>query len=344
MKILYAVQATGNGHISRAMELLPFLKEYGEVDLFLSGSNSTLQLDAPIRYRSKGISLFYDCNGQLDIWKMLSHFHPLHIYQMTKDLPVEKYDVVLNDFEAITSLACARKKIPSIQFGHQASFQSKKTPRPEKINNLGEWILLHYAKATHYFGLHFECYDKNIYSPVIKKQIREAEPTNKGHITVYLPAYCMNQLQSCFSRFSDLRFEIFAHEIKSPTREHNIVWMPVSKDIFNKSMIGCDGMITGGGFETPAEGLYLKKKMIAIPISGQYEQQCNAAALKRIGVPVLKSLEELTIEFFENWHSQNKCPDIRYKHTTEEIVEELMNKVIRDPHQLDIPYPESVFY
>jgi len=38
MKILYAVQATGNGHIARAIEMMPHLQKYGEVDVFLSGS------------------------------------------------------------------------------------------------------------------------------------------------------------------------------------------------------------------------------------------------------------------------------------------------------------------
>jgi UDP:flavonoid glycosyltransferase YjiC (YdhE family) len=34
MRIFYAVQATGNGHISRAMELLPELEKMGQVDIF----------------------------------------------------------------------------------------------------------------------------------------------------------------------------------------------------------------------------------------------------------------------------------------------------------------------
>ena len=71
MKIFYAVQATGNGHISRAMTLLPYLQQYGTVDIFLSGDNSNLQLDAPIKYRSKGISLYYNCKGGLDYWQMI---------------------------------------------------------------------------------------------------------------------------------------------------------------------------------------------------------------------------------------------------------------------------------
>ena len=69
MKILYAVQATGNGHISRAMELLPYLNEYGEVDIFLSGANSSLDFNFPIKYRSKGLSLYYTCKGKLDYTK-----------------------------------------------------------------------------------------------------------------------------------------------------------------------------------------------------------------------------------------------------------------------------------
>ena len=58
----------------------------------------------------------------------------------------------------------------------------------------------------------------------------------------------------------------------------------MNKTLFNQSLIHCTGIITGGGFETPAEALHLGKKLMAIPIRGQYEQQCNAAALKEMGV------------------------------------------------------------
>jgi len=40
-------------------------------------------------------------------------------------------------------------------------------------------------------------------------------------------------------------------------------------------------MITAGGFESTSECLYLGKKMLVIPIKGQYEQLCNCAALRR---------------------------------------------------------------
>ena len=147
------------------MELMPYLEQYGEVDIFLSGSNSNLAFDLPVKYRSKGVSLFYGNRGGLDYQKMLKAFNPVRIWNEAKQLPVEKYDVVINDFESITSLACRLKNIDSVGFGHQASFQSEKTPRPLRKDFAGELVLKNYATASAYIGLHFEQYDDFIYSP-----------------------------------------------------------------------------------------------------------------------------------------------------------------------------------
>ncbi|MBC7947270.1 MAG: glycosyl transferase, partial [Chitinophagaceae bacterium] len=145
MKILYAVQATGNGHISRAMALLPHLQRLGDVDIFLSGDNSNLSLNAPIKYRSKGLSLYFNNSGGLDYSRIIRNFRPLELRREIADLPVEKYDLVINDFEFITSASCAKKGISSVQVGHQASFRSPLTPRPAQKSRMGEWLLLNYS-------------------------------------------------------------------------------------------------------------------------------------------------------------------------------------------------------
>ena len=71
MKIFYAVQATGNGHISRAIELLPYLRKHGRVDVFLSGNNANLQVGLEPKFISKGLSLHYASNGGLDYQKLI---------------------------------------------------------------------------------------------------------------------------------------------------------------------------------------------------------------------------------------------------------------------------------
>ncbi len=324
MKIFYAIQATGNGHISRAMEILPHLEQYGNVDIFLSGSNSNLQMNANVQYRSKGVSLFYTGNGGLSYIDTAKSLQPKRIYNEVKNLPVEKYDLVINDFESITAMACAYKKVKSINFGHQASFMSASTPRPKHKDFIGELVLKNYARATKYVGLHFEQYDDFILPPIVKNNIWNATPKNDGHITVYLSSYADSTLANHLTLLKDFQFHVFSKEVKVKSQVGNICYMPIDKNAFNESLINCHGIITGAGFETPAEALYLQKKILAIPIKGQYEQLCNGAALEQLGVKTIKTLDNnFAISFYE-WVNSNTQLQVTYTKNTHAIVDAMM--------------------
>jgi uncharacterized protein (TIGR00661 family) len=325
MKIFYAVQATGNGHISRAMELLPYLQQYGEVDIFLSGSNSNLAFNGAVKYRSKGLSLFYSKSGGMSYGKTALHFNPIRLLKEARSLPVEKYDVVINDFESITALACGMKKIPSVNFGHQASFQSPKVPRPAAKDFLGEWVLKNYARASQYIGLHFDCYDDFIFSPIIKQEILHADPTDQGYITVYLPSYPDEHLMKHLTMRKKMQFRVFSRTTKAPAVHNNITFLPVDKQLFNESLINCSGIITGAGFETPAEALYLGKKLMVLPIKRQYEQQCNAAALAQLGVMKISAVDEDFSNHLVHWMNNCREIELNFSYTTQSIVEHLFN-------------------
>jgi uncharacterized protein (TIGR00661 family) len=324
MKIFYAIQATGNGHISRAMEIMPYLKQYGEVDVFLSGSNSNLDAALPVKYRSRGVSLFYGNRGGLDYWKMLKEFSPVRIWREAKELPVEKYDVVLNDFESITSLACRMKKVPSVNFGHQASFMSAHTPRPKKKDLMGEWVLQKYATAEKQVGLHFEPYDDFIFPPIIKEEILKASPVDKGHITVYLSHYSDEVVRKALEKITEVPFEVFSKKVKQPTVAGNVTFIPIDSQAFNKSMINAHGIITGAGFETPAEALYLGKKLMCLPIKGQYEQLCNAEAIKNFGVPVIDVIGDHFDTAIQDWLAAPPPRRLTLSHNTYAIVQQVI--------------------
>jgi uncharacterized protein (TIGR00661 family) len=326
MKILYSIQATGNGHIARAAELLPFLQRYGKVDVFLSGSNSSLDTSLPVKFKSKGLSLFYGNSGGLNYWKMLKAFSPIRILQEARSLPVEKYDLVLNDFESVTSLACKLKNVPFIHFGHQASFHSEHTPRPAKKDIAGECILKQYAFSKHNIGLHFKKYDDFIYSPVIKEKILKADSVDDGHITVYLPHYSDAVLEKFLVPLKDVCFHVFSKTKKNTERYKNILFMPVNNESFTQSMINSHGVITGAGFETPAETLFLGKKLICVPIQGQYEQRCNAQAIRDFNVPVVNSIDESFPSVITNWLNGAQPEALPLQHATAAIIEAVMEK------------------
>jgi len=325
LKIFYAVQATGNGHIARAVELLPYLQQYGEVDVFLSGSNSNLNTSSlPVKYRSKGVSLFYGNRGGLDYWKMWKEISLKRIYQEAKQLPVEDYDIVINDFECITSLACKMKKVSSVNFGHQASFVSKNTPRPKRKDIAGELVLQHYATAESYVGLHFKGYDDFVFSPIIKDEILKAIPTNQGHVTVYLSHYSDEVVLQSLKHCTDIPFHIFSKTKKEVQTIGNIKFIPVSNEAFNKSMINARGVITGAGFETPAEALYMGKQLMCLPIRGQYEQLCNAAALKDFGVPIVDKLPTDFSAAIHNWLNNTQQKQLALTQSTYQIVQHVI--------------------
>ncbi|WP_396186068.1 glycosyltransferase family protein [Flavobacterium sp.] len=301
MKIFYAIQATGNGHISRAIQLYPYLQKFGDVDFFLSGNYASLNVDLPIKYKSDGCSLHYSKCGGLDYWGIAKNIQPIQMYKDAKSLPLKDYDVVINDFDSITSLACKIQKVHSVQFGHQASFISENTPRPEKKSIMGEMILKHYAPSPKHIGLHFEKYDSFIRPPIIKDEIVQAQPKDLKHITVYLPSFDKDCLEKAFHKLQDIEFHWFLNDIKTKHSVGNITYFPVNQKFFNESLITCQGIITGGGFETPAEALYLRKKVLSIPIRNHYEQECNAAALKKMGVPVVYEVGDNFDEIIKNW-------------------------------------------
>lgn len=341
MKIFYAVQATGNGHISRAMEILPHLSRYGQVDVFLSGSNATLKADLPIILRNKGISLHYTSKGRINLLKTLCNIDPLHIARCARELPLKQYDLVINDFESITSLACKWQNVPSVHFGHQASFRSSGTPRPQSRSVAGEAILRYYASGTLSVGLHFAPYDQYILPPVIKTEIWNARPTQQEYICVYLPSYADKTLIPYFSSIKDRQFHLFSRQVKSIQKIQNCTLYPVDKTLFSQSLIHCTGIITNAGFETPAEAMLLNKKIMAIPIGGQYEQRCNAAALAALGVYTPDTLDRQFTEKVRQWLD---LPDVAYDHSfnrpTSSIIDEMMqiaakeNVFISRSHQL----------
>ena len=334
MKIFYAVQATGNGHISRASEIIPFLKKYGQTDVFLSGNNYSLKNNLPIAYRSKGMSLCYDKNGGVDLKKTISSIRFKKIWTEAKHLPIEKYDLIINDFECITSLACRIKKIPSIHFGHQASFQSKKVPRPDKKELIGEWVLKNYARGSRNIGLHFKSYDQNIFSPIIKESILQAEPKDNGHITVYLNHYSDQLIIEHLSKLINYKFELFSNYTSDPYTLNNIKVFPINRELFNQSLITCHGIITGAGFETPSEALYLGKKLMVIPLRGQYEQQCNSKALEDFNVISVAELDEYFPTYFNKWIFQETQLNLTLGHSTEQIIELMIDepkKIFTEP-------------
>lgn len=312
MKILYAIQGTGNGHIARAEDVIPVLKQYGELDLFVSGAQADIKLPYPVKYKSKGLSFFFGKNGGIDFYKTFKNNSSKEVYKEIKKFPVDKYDLVINDFEPITAWACKKREIPCVGLSHQSALLSHKIPTPKKIDPVGEWVVHNYAPVDKYVSFHFDRYDTDMFTPVIRSAVKNATPSDKGHYTVYLPAYDDKKLVPLLSRLPQVKWHIFSKHAKKAYHIGRLSVYPVNKEEFAESMTSATGVLCGAGFETPAEAIFLGKKLMVVPMKSQLEQHYNAASLKQLGVPVLKKLKKKNIDKISEWIDGDKRVSIQY--------------------------------
>lgn len=324
MKVLYAIQGTGNGHMSRAIDLVPELKKHCNLDILVSGYQSEVEPPFTIKYKLNGLSFIFGKRGGIDF---IETFRRAKIFRLLHDIysiDLKEYDLIINDFEPITAWAAKLKGLPCLSLSHQAAVIHPKSPKPPTKDLLGTIVLKYYAPASKSIGFHFKSFAKNISTPIIKKEIRDLKTSNHNHNLVYLPSFDHAFLAQIFEKIPETNWHIFSkHTKKAFNIGQNVNVYPIGKEQFLKSLASCKGVLCGAGFELPSEALTLGKKLLVVPMSGQYEQHCNAAGLNELGI---KSINTLTIEqldLLKKWNDSGKPLEINYPDQLQELVQEI---------------------
>ena len=224
--------------------------------------------------------------------------------------------MVISDFEPVSAWAALTRNIPCVELSHQAAVAHPLSPKADTIKPIGNYILNHYCPTKKKYGFHFNSYDETIFTPLIRKSIRQIETSNEPHYTVYLPAYHDDVIAKVLANFK-IEWHVFSK---------------YAKEIYtvDKSLAQCSGILCGAGFELPAEALFLGKKLMVIPMIGQYEQLCNAASLKKLGITVLNELSLIHFRTIQNWLTITQPIQITYQDQTEQIIETIIHDFERN--------------
>lgn len=323
MKVLYAIQGTGNGHLARATEIVPILKSMADTDVLLSGTQADLKVPFKIDYRFSGLSFIVGKNGGVDLWKTLRVMPVMHFLKDIRQLSVNNYDVVISDFEPVSAWACKLRGKECIGLSHQNAVLHHSALKPEFNDLFGKMILKHYSPVSFKYGFNFKPFSPSIFPPVIRHDIRNAESTRKPHYTVYLPAYSDQQIQNVLSGIPGTEWQVFSKHSKTSYKTGNVHFQPVSLSEFSKSFLSCTGLLCTAGFEGPAEAIYMGKKLCVIPMKKQYEQYCNAAYLKSMGIKVLDHFSDSAPELAD-WIQNSPTLEIKFPDITREILENIL--------------------
>lgn len=321
MKVLYAFQGTGNGHVARAQEIIPILKKYASVDTLISGHQSQLQTDFPIDFKHQGVSLLYNKTGGISYRKILFENNFLKAVGVIQQIKLNQYDLIINDYEPLTAWACKLRNLKMLELSHQASMSFKETPKPVQKSFLGEKLLEHYCPSKDKIGFHFDTYHPQIKKPVIRRKIRNLNPSKKGFYLVYLPSFSDENIMRVLRQIS-VEWKVFSKYTKIHKKVSNVEIYPIDEKYFLQFFESCDGILCSAGFEGPAEALFMDKKLFVIPIHNQYEQECNACALDKMGIPNSKIL---SVEDIRNWVDSDIHFKVDYPDDIEEII---LNEVL----------------
>ncbi len=290
MKILYGVQATGNGHITRARVLGPALIDRGaEVDFLFSGraKDQLFNMEPFGDFQCRQGLTFSMSKGRVELWKTLVGNDYRQLYRDIKRLDLSGYDLVVSDFEPVTAWAARKQGVESVGIAHQYAFLN---PLPDR----SIWRFLKpqmklFAPVRDAVGLHWDSFGGHCLPPLIQPPM--FTPTQvQGKYVVYLPHDDLAELQQALKSYAGQQFYIYC-AVKERSEQGNLVFCPFSRNGFQQDLASCEGVICNAGFGLLSEAMQYGKKILCLPQAGQPEQISNArilAGLKR-GV-VVKSL------------------------------------------------------
>lgn len=284
MRLLYGIQGTGNGHLSRARELVPALRQRGvDVDILCSGRAAEDYFDMqPFgSYQLRRGLSFVSRDGRVDLLGTWRHNRLTEFVRDVRTLSLRGYDAVLSDFEPVTAWAARRAGVPSLSISHQAAFLS---PIPTEGDNAFNRLLMRqFAPVQHSVGLHWFHYNSPILPPIIATRCID-DVTDNGRVVVYLPFEDLPVIRAWLHQCPQADFDCFHPQVKSEMVIKNIRLMPISLGGFRAALHACHGVIANAGFELPSEAMVLGKKLLLKPLYGQFEQQSNMLALELLGL------------------------------------------------------------
>ncbi len=325
MKVLYSFLGVGNGHASRARELIPELQKHCTVTIASSGRCVEVSSDLPVDLHFRGLGFYFGKTGGIDLGKTFWELAALPgLIRDIRRIPIQSYDLVINDCEPVTAYAARRWGVPLVSMSHQASFASPKTPRAKPVNFVHEAIMKKYAPFKYKIGFHFDRYDSFIETPVIRSGVRMIQPHDTGHVLVYLPAYDESHIIEVLRQLPEIRWEVFSKHAEYEFTFGNVSIRKINNERYLESLAGAHGVLTGGGFETPSEAIFLGKRLFVIPQHGQYEQQCNAAALQLKGIPTDRRLSAATIPKLRRWLRSTQPTRELYPEHTSRVVQKAL--------------------
>ncbi len=315
-KIIYAVAGEGFGHSSRSHLIGQRLIDAGHDLIFVGSQKSLLYLKQYFGERVKeifGLSFAF-VNGRIDKSETLKR-NLLKLPEANKqnDELFKKHfepfepDLVISDFEPFSAWWAWRNRVPFISIDHEHMLTHCKLEHPHRnwFSRITASVVTecHYVGAVAYIIVNFFDAPLRVDSavlapPIIRPVVSSLKARAGEHILLYSTiGNGEEQLRQVLEKFSEQKFYIYGFNTSAEYK--NCIFKKRSTEGFLADLAEARGVIASAGFSLISECMYLRKKMLLLPLAGQYEQIINAHYVQKLGLGIsAEKLDEATLARF----------------------------------------------
>jgi uncharacterized protein (TIGR00661 family) len=301
MKILYGVVGEGMGHATRSRVLLEELVKKHEVRIVVSGrAQAYLEKHFSSVHGIWGLTLAYQGN-QVKNWEtVLQNVKgaltglPGNVKRYFELVEEFKPDVVVSDFESFSYLFARNHFLPAISLdnmqvinrcthapeliaGHEREFDLSRAIVKAKLPGC-----FHYLITTFFYPPVRKARTTLIPS-ILRPEVLMARSEQGDHLLVYQTATANAALPGILKKTGvPCRIYGLRRDLTEDMVEDNLIFRPFSEERFIDDLRTARGVVAGGGFTLLSEAVYLRKPVLSVPVSGQFEQVLNALYLQKL--------------------------------------------------------------
>jgi uncharacterized protein (TIGR00661 family) len=308
--ILYGVNGEGSGHSTRAKEVISHLKQRGHNLHIVSFDRGLHNLSASFPVTEIfGLSLAY-VNNRVRYERTLANNlikaprAARSLKELSRLVDESKIDLVITDFEPLSSHIGHHKHLPVISIDNQHAITNTSVALPHGFKRdvaavkLVTRMMTPHADAylvLSFFPAPVKKRDTFLFPPILRQEVLSATPQTGDYVLVYVtsPAKELAVL------LKKIRCKFVAYGFEIEGQEGNILFKKPSMDGFLRDLAGAKAVIANAGFSLVSEALHLGKPYLAIPVKNQFEQTFNAYYVDKLGYGAWwKDLDKEQIESF----------------------------------------------
>ncbi len=297
MRIVYGVQSTGKGHLSRLLGLLPLFRRDGhELFILVTGRWDPPQyfLDAisgvPYR-RFQGLPMVADGTGGISKrgtmkafatrWPgLFNSFGKAHRLISAFDP-----DLIVSDFDPLTGSPFVAPGVFKVGIGNYFTPARADVDHPTGLwrdrFNVRVVDKLVTSGLDVRFGCHFYPLDDACLPPILRPETLAIVPEDRGHLLVYhaFPGL-LGPVVAYAERHPSTPVIVYGHRARARGLPNNVRF-ELDPNRFLGDLAGCGAFVGTAGFQSIVEAFYFGKKLVVQPIEGHYEQKWNAIEVEK---------------------------------------------------------------